>query len=328
MPKTLFIVGAGASSEFGLPLGSALAGEIRGRLQDELRNGISSPRLLMDGAIASGTTGDWGQAAKELAGGLISARSIDRLLDSRSSNPLVVELGKFSIAQVIAERERNSHLSEDFYGDWDKTHAGLTAAATTWIGTLFSILQEGIRPQDAQKIFADTAFVTFNYDRVIERYFRRAFQHILSLPPKDAIAIADGIQVEHVYGSLGKLDSNLNPPASFGVTDKLVRHTVSSFRTFTEGGESGQLQVIRDVVKTAELIVFIGFAFDPLNLDALFDQQLSPGQKVCATTVALGDSELARVRSRLGLSGINSMFANAHCADFIRSDGFRAFFNH
>jgi hypothetical protein len=170
MPKTVFVVGAGASSEFGLPLGSALAAEIRSRLQEELRADPSHPRPLFNGAMMIGDSrrmhGDYGEAARDLASGLVSARSVDRLLDSRSDRPLVGLMGKYAIARVIAEREAQTWLSMGIESDWDATQSAMTAAGQTWIGSLFSMLQEGVRPDDAETIFADVSFVTFNYDRL------------------------------------------------------------------------------------------------------------------------------------------------------------------
>lgn len=326
MPKTLFVIGAGASSEFGLPLGQALANSIRGRLQEELRHGAAASRPILDGGMSSGLTGDWAVAARELAGGLVSARSIDRLIEARSDRPLVVALAKFAIAQTIAEGERNSILSPSIDRDWDKTHEAMTAAAQSYLGILFSQLQEGVKPKNSDEIFSDISFVTFNYDRIIERYLKLAFEHVIGLSDSEAIERVKRVSIEHVYGGLGDCIECEDSKVEFGVEDERVRDTVGSFKTFTDGIEMGQLDRIGDLVRESDKIVFLGFSFDPINLDYLIRGGLSPHQKICGTTLGMGENELVTVYQSLGIRTDQIYFAQQKCSDLLRSDLFRGFF--
>ena len=326
------MVGAGASSEFGLPLGSALAADIRNRLQSELSSDLGQERKLIDGAlnlglpagsIPVGQSLDWREAARELAAGLISARSIDRLLDSRMNKPLVVALGKYAIAQVISEREARSWISVEAESSWNTLQIALTNANQSWLGSLFSLRQEGTRPADAGRIFSDTCFITFNYDRIIERYLKLAFQHVLSLPGATALALVDAIDIEHVYGSLGPVHAGPMNDAPFGLHPELVGNAVRSFRTFTEGVEEGILERIQAKISDADLIVFLGFSFDTLNLDALFGQKLDQRQMVVATTFGMGENEVTRARERMGASH-KWLAMSMPCMSLIGSDEFRS----
>jgi hypothetical protein len=202
--RKVFVVGAGASTDFHLPIGSALVDQLRNLISDELTDTYGNRRVI-DAAQSSQLPGDYADACRDLCGGLVAARSIDRLLESRKDRPLVMELGKCSIAAAISEKESHSQLGESVENTWASKHAGMLATRETWIGKLFSILAEGKHPRDSSKLFENIAFVTFNYDRCIEQYLRLAFHHVMHLDYGDAVRISDTVPVTHVYGSLGAL---------------------------------------------------------------------------------------------------------------------------
>ena len=119
--KTVYIVGAGASSEAGLPIGNKfikkitqllnIEHDITGRLKSgdgtiaqALRNHVASPE---------GRPGDIGpylQGAHHIRKALSQAISIDNFIDQHRGNEKIAVCGKLAIAKVILDEENGSRL--------------------------------------------------------------------------------------------------------------------------------------------------------------------------------------------------------------------------
>jgi hypothetical protein len=120
--KTTFVVGAGASKEFGLPIGAELALKISDKLNvlfdDWGREMVKGDRDLFynvtRGAAQDGQNlNAWQQAAWLIRDGIILAHSIDDFLDAHQHDKRVVEYGKAAIAKCILEAESESTLFFD-----------------------------------------------------------------------------------------------------------------------------------------------------------------------------------------------------------------------
>jgi hypothetical protein len=341
MKKTVFIVGAGASKDFGMPLGIELAADIRSVLQSEIGKPYSSSNCrVMTSAGKSGLPGDLHVAALDLCGGLISARSIDRLLDSRKNRPLVVELGKCAIAESIGRKERQSPIgarADD--GQWSSLQSALLDSNDSWLAQLFGFLHERTPPAKAERVFASCSFITFNYDRCIERYLQLAFQQSMNRSAEDATALVSAIPIVHVYGSLGDLPNNGEGGVPFGAQSGYIRTAATSIRTFTEGVLPDIIIKIYELIKKAELIVFLGFAFDPINVNVLFWGNSLDMQTISGTRIGLSDSILSRAQSKilrdqiivdskgeavLGTPGkLKSLLHPVFCNELVNDDNFR-----
>lgn len=332
MAKNLIIVGAGASTDFGLPLGVGLAANIRAKLELESRN-LDDPRPIFDAAMMSRLSGDYGAAMRDICGGLVAARSVDRLLDSRSDRPLVTLLGKCGIVTEIMQKEHASQIGEAAGNKWDQRQAALIHANDTWLAKLFGLLQEGVPPRDAQSIFSSVEFVTFNYDRCIEQYLRLAMQHIVNLPVEDAVQIVNKIPVIHVYGSVGNLpDASGSGGVPYGADYHFIKDASESIRTFTEGTDDGTIQKIREVVSAAQNIYFMGFGFDPKNVSLLFPNPLNlglfleGGQRVMGTGLGFSGPERAHFKTVIAPErtlDFAKFFPAIHCSQLVTSDTFR-----
>jgi len=118
---TVFVIGAGASAEYGLPLGSALKDRIKSavayRLDEHgvLQNGdetlLNAIRLRFNGDKA--IVDSYVAAGNELAVSMPMHASIDEALQYWSGKPEAVQLGKIAIANEILRAELNTHLSEN-----------------------------------------------------------------------------------------------------------------------------------------------------------------------------------------------------------------------
>ncbi len=130
-------MGAGASVDFGLPLGSRLVDDILELLEEDF-----APYSQQMGPIAralmerpSGMTSSDQSAAQALRAGLLGAGTIDEILGHRGHLPGYAEIGKTAIAAAILRAEANSPLAGMHLGREDAL-AGLHTTRSSWIATL------------------------------------------------------------------------------------------------------------------------------------------------------------------------------------------------
>lgn len=322
--KTVFIVGAGASLDFGFPLGTQLVTRIREMISNELQTG--SDGTLRDAATRGGYIDDFDTAAREIAAGMVVSRSIDRFLHSRRGNDAITKIGKNAISLAISRYEAGSYLEFD-EGDWDKTQNALLEARNSWLGKLFAMLQEGYSPNDAEKVFEDFSFITFNYDRTIERYLRLAFSHTLGQTYAEASRITSGIPIHHVYGSLGEVDGasgkgGLSFGPSYGEIQVNLDDMSHRIRTFTESRDEDAIQRCHQEIRSSDLIVFLGFGFDALNLEALFPEPLASSQTFSGTMLGVGPKEQEDIARFLG-GNIPNRLIGTDCPNYIDEPMFK-----
>jgi hypothetical protein len=118
-PNTVFVVGAGASSEFGLPLGAGLTARIvsnltvegaRGGWESHYRDRRAEQLLryrFKDNAEALNEAFNTGALITK---GILHAQSIDAFIDMHADKPAVATLGKLQIALEILRAGKASDL--------------------------------------------------------------------------------------------------------------------------------------------------------------------------------------------------------------------------
>lgn len=178
--RTLFIVGAGASREFGLPTGVELMPKISQVLNFSLSSfgrleGDTTSLQAIDGYLrksevySPNMANDIETLSSVLKRGLLQAISIDNYLDAHQSNELINILGKIGIARCILAAEESSTI---YVPTSDRgATVKFSKNADKWIFELFRILNEGVSRDNCENIFNNTEFISFNYDRCIEHYF-------------------------------------------------------------------------------------------------------------------------------------------------------------
>src|SRR5262245_5959516 len=113
--QTLFVLGAGASYEAGLPVGTELAKTIQKKMDirlGEFNNTIGSgdKDLYFHIRRSHPQEADCDRAARRIRDGLGGAQSIDDFLDIHRDNEQVNRYGKAAIVKSILEAERKSKL--------------------------------------------------------------------------------------------------------------------------------------------------------------------------------------------------------------------------
>jgi hypothetical protein len=114
--KTLFIIGAGASRELGLPIGAKLAELIQEKMDIRFEAGyrpVGSGDLDLYNNITQERRVEGRElqhAAWLIRDGIGLTRSIDDFIDTHRDNQFIVRYGKAAIVRTILESERESKL--------------------------------------------------------------------------------------------------------------------------------------------------------------------------------------------------------------------------
>ena len=108
---TLFILGAGASFDFGLPLGTSLAAEIARKVDIKYEHGVTQksgdPLIMMAlrkvAQYKNENVNDYLSAGQTIAAGVQFTRSIDSFLHKHENQPKIKLCAKLAIAQTIVD---------------------------------------------------------------------------------------------------------------------------------------------------------------------------------------------------------------------------------
>jgi hypothetical protein len=269
---TVFVIGAGASVEYGLPLGPALRDRIAAAVRYQVKEGnrlegdetllnaikrqFNNENKIVDSYITAG---------RELAASMQMHASIDEALHYWSANPEAVQLGKIAIANEILSAERNTHLSDHQTGHVDVPRKG-------WMWPFLSMtLGSDLTREQAEQAFANLTLINFNYDRTVEQFLYWALQQHGRVSADVAAKSVASLNQIRPYGSIGNLPWQENPGPPFGGSQKEndLFSIAKSIRTYTEQQHGGTNQRIDQALDSARLIIFLGFGYHPQNMKLL-----------------------------------------------------------
>lgn len=143
-------------------------------------------------------------------------------------------------------------------------------------------------------------FVSFNYDRVIYRFFFLAVQSVFDLNEEEAFQFCNQhLEVLHPYGSLSQLEPR-NRDSGFGENQYAQSLVLLSknLRLFTEGGEHQTRQAVRQSILEAGSVWFLGFSFLDLNMEFL-KPETQTSFRVFGTVRGISDFNARIVRNGL-----------------------------
>lgn len=274
------VVGAGASHELDLPTGEELKAKIAQDLDIRFGDGYrqSSGDYEICSALREAVRRQDGRdinpylhAAWHIRGALPQAISIDHFLDSHAGKQKVELCGKLGIAQAILKAERRSRI---FFEDHPTQSLPINSHSEQWILPFFKMLTQHCRSSELKVRLSQVAVVVFNYDRCIEHYLFHSLKNYYPELSNEEIAEAlHCLEIFHPYGSVGELSwQNREAAVDFGeeVGGAKLLDIAGGIKTFTEGTDSGAARDIQATVAGAESLVFLGFAFHPLNMELLF----------------------------------------------------------
>lgn len=305
---TLFVLGAGASKPYGLPLGS----ELRTLICDAENEANPVARAVAE-------EGEFTHAdIRNLARTFLRSgvRSIDEFL---ARMPHLVDVGKALIAAIISSNEN----PDEIFSEENPDH---------WYRLLWNVLiDDTMRGHDLTR--NDVRFITFNYDRSLEYFLHESTKGAYGLNDHAAYEHWSHLSVMHVYGSVGDYfadGANSARPYSTEIRARKLGAVAAGIQIIREANEINVFKLARKWFDDAQHVYILGFGFDRLNCDRLgFSSVLrhnralkKPPPSINASVLGLTPAEVTRAqRYLLGNEGTWTTH-NAMNTMTLRSAGF------
>ncbi len=320
MPNTdplVVVIGAGASKEVALPLGSELTASIAKALDfkvddfGRLSGGDRQIReclykLAQSPTKSLGSIHDYFQAALKIRDAMPLAPSIDNFIDSHRMDKKIAAIGKLAISACILNAERESALYVDKSNSYNRVD--FKKLSGTWYTELFSIVSQHCSQAELEARLARLTIISFNYDRCVKQFLRQSLLTYYTVSETDADSLVSKVTVLYPYGSIGQLrfeTGGLGVDYGEQISSDDLLGSAASLKTFTESADSDSddIKAIRSSVAGAKLLVFLGFAFHPLNLELLYSGQEAPASgrdcDVYCTAIGVSNNNCESIRGDL-----------------------------
>jgi hypothetical protein len=314
IPKTVFVVGAGASQE--AQLTKAIAKVLDIRFEHGYRQISGDDRIAEALRVAAGSSdppsrdiNPFLHAGWRIRDAMPQAISIDNFIDSHSGDKQIELCGKLAIVRTILQAEAESSLFVEFQGN-DRLKFG--QLENTWFHSFVQRLTENCKSSDLATRLNSIALVIFNYDRCIEHYLYHAIQNYYAMSASDVAQLLQRLEIYHPYGVVGTLPwRGTDNAIEFGDTphSKQLVGLAKQIKTFAEGTDelASDVMSIRSIMKTSHKLVFLGFAFHQLNIDLLLPTATSKGpptgRRVFATARGISRSDTDSISTQLADRG-------------------------
>jgi hypothetical protein len=286
----VFVVGAGASEEFRMPLATQMNTNI-GRALNFIKD--SNGKVFGDQDLADALTVRFGgdaeryhAAATQLASRIGQFDSIDEALRWFSARPEIVELGKAAIVTQILREERGSKL----FSSRDSAEIPSGDFSDTWLPLFLSMATGSLTKEEAANAFDNVTIINFNYDRIIEHFLFARLQTHFGLTAEEAVASISSLNVIRPYGSVGLLPwQSGDVPFGYHLPRNERLFTLANnVLTFTEQKLTAEVQsAIRSAMQSARRVIFLGFGFHQQNMEILRVPSAEPWRYVLATGLGI-----------------------------------------
>lgn len=315
---TVYVVGAGASFEMGLPVGETLKQKIsdllaarsgdtyqQHKVSDDLINSalrraneLDDPALKINKTIL---------AAAHTSYALPLSLSIDNYLHTHNGDKATELCGKLAIVRAILMAEAKSTLSTES----ELILMQFKNCAKAWLVPFMQLLSEDCNLERLRERLRSVVFIVFNYDRCIEHFLMNAIKAVYRVDANTAAEIVSEIEIYHPYGTVGRLPWNKRQADNaaaiqFGgipQAEELLNLT-KGIKTFTEGtdDDSSDIIAIRRNMQEADRIVFLGFAYHRLNMQLLLGDVPTSRmtKRAFGTAYGMSNSDTQLVNESLG----------------------------
>lgn len=264
-PNTTFVLGAGVSFEFGMPLGGTLKGRIASVLPDNNGNGDDTVRAF---TFHNTNVQIAGEACMTMRRALNATASIDNLVEHFRDDPEVVRIAKLGIAAAIFNAEAKCQLSKAA----EAKSLSATDFDDTSLGQIFRLIVGRVAKADLKAAFERVAFVNFNYDRCLEQFLIHALRTHSGLSENEAAKIVASVRIYRPYGGLGPLPymtSADGVPFGQSLSGINLSKLAEAIQTFSEERRSEEHSNIDELVGGADRLILLGCHPHPQNLALL-----------------------------------------------------------
>lgn len=197
-------------------------------------------------------------------------KSIDEALHYVSEINGLTVLGKCAIAHCILEAESNSIICNSHGQDDFKF---TTSDNKNWLLPLLVNSVAALKKSEIPTAFNNITFLSFNYDRVIERYLFLFLTRSCLLNADEAREIVNSLNIIRPYGSVGSLyGASRRDYGAELISANDIIIAASSIRTYTEQLVDNIIEEnIKLAVDSADTILLLGFGFHSQNMSLFED---------------------------------------------------------
>jgi hypothetical protein len=295
---TVLVIGAGASWEFGMPLGADLMTRVAKTVTLASNGQPNNGSFLqqMQSSLGNERAGTLYQLGSQLAAIVSAFKSMDEVLHFLSAEHDIVELGKLAIAHEIMNAEFASRL----YKAIAANDPGLGDTNNTWAYSFLRLALSTSRRDELPKLFANLTVIDFNYDRILPQYLYWALQRNLEIPPDIAAECVNNLKFLNPYGSLGKLEwQSKTDCMPFGTIQGNLAQVASRIRTYTEEAQGPERLEISSAIEGAKVVIVIGFGFHKQNIKLVSAGGAFRPVAVFMTVYGTGDPNHETITARM-----------------------------
>lgn len=274
--KTVFVVGAGASKPFGLPLGGELKGLV---LTDFQEQGGPAIHLYNTTKFELAAVREFVERLK-----YSGLASVDAFLERR---PEYLEIGKATMGIELLIRESTIQLWPT--ADW------LSYLYNYMVGKALEEFEEN-----------EVSFVTFNYDRIIEHFFYVSLLNAFGQSEEKTAQVLSTMPVIHLHGRLGYLpwqnDNEVIPFGHANIDPRTMSIMLDQIKVVHEDiadGRDKAFDAAKNLLHQAERVYLLGFGFGALNTERLGLDSIEP-PIYCGTAYQLSSKENSEMKEMLG----------------------------
>ena len=308
---TTFVIGAGASTDYGLPTSVHLR-----QAAHKLNPEQSAYQLILKAKLC--TPKQLNEILEDLRNQGTS--SIDEFLFARQADEITMKVGRALIALLLGRHFPNVRSPD-----------ALRGSPQDWLGYIIDKMQSGAPNCIAfVKGNAEVRFVTFNFDSNIEDRLEKAIRNLYQGTNKTELQSAvDAIrrQIIHVHGRLPHPPGSPLPEHDFndwGEWTAWLKSAQSEIRVVMDEIDANILADALEAVQRSNILCFLGFAYASDNLAKLgLPHALHlglNGQKVYrdiyGTAYRMGKGEIASVMDKL--AGAELGDGSERCLGFLR----------
>jgi len=267
---TVLILGAGASKEFGFPVGRELLRLICAELNTDSDTGLKD--RLREQGFSPPYMGKFGRALQ-----LSGEPSVDAFLEHRRE---FVEIGKTSLAIKLIEREQEDALFAN----------RLRPKDASWYEYLWTRMHGSFEDFSKNKL----AVLTFNYDRSLEHFLFVALANAFGKSASECTEALRTLSIIHLYGLLGDYPYTdaAGRPYRPNLTPNNIQKCVKGIRIVSEEVDRDPVfENASALLQEAEIVCFLGFGFHRTNMERLRIGQSKRNPQLYSTGFGLTNEE-------------------------------------
>jgi hypothetical protein len=268
--KTVFVLGAGASSVYGFPLGRTLCQSVI----RELEVGQARKDILDYTKFSEKEIDHFREELRESG-----QSSVDAFLEHRRE---LIDIGKAAMTAILVKYEQASEL-------W-------SFEGYNWMRHLFEKMNAPFETFGQNLV----SFITYNYDRSLEHFLCRSLRRSYRKTDEECATVLQSIPIIHLHGRLGYLPWQLKErnreyePRLDARVFNLCTESIKIVHEEIDETRDNDFHIAHQLLNDAEKMYYLGFGYGEVNVKRLDLASISQ-KETRGTGIGLTNSECQNI---------------------------------